>query len=119
MSGRARPRGPWYRELVLVSGLALIALGIGNWATGTVRLREYAEEAERLTAAAAAAGDPEAVPAELELARARMDFYHVVASGGRLMSAAGIIVTAFALARTLRGEARRSSKRQRSDPTHP
>ena len=108
---------PWYRDLVLVSGLSLIALGVGNWATGSARLREHAEDIVHLEASSAGGADAP-VQAELEVARARMDFYHVVTSGGRLMAAAGIVVCAFALARSLRGEARRGAKRQ-PPTTHP
>ncbi|HZR80574.1 MAG TPA: hypothetical protein VFD92_05700 [Candidatus Binatia bacterium] len=113
----------WYRNLVLVTGFVLIALGLGNWVTGTVRLREHADEIAALEASDAGSRDGRArvdagsrdgraaVNAELEVARNRMDFYHVVASGGRLMTAAGIVLAAFGVARRLRGEARRVSKR--------
>jgi hypothetical protein len=101
----------WYRNLVLVIGLALIALGAGNWITGTVRLREHAAEIEQLEAAPETREDHGALMAELEVARVRMDFYHVVASGGRLLAASGIVLVAFGLARSLRGEARRGAKR--------
>ena len=37
------PRSAWYRNHLLVAGLGLIALGLGNWATGTMRLRDIAE----------------------------------------------------------------------------
>ena len=111
MPSPAGAHRPWYRDLVLVSGLSLIALGIGNWATGSARLREHAEDIVQLEASRAARADAP-VQAELEVARARMDFYHVVTSGGRFMTASGIVVSAFALARSLRGEARRSAKRQ-------
>lgn len=102
----------WYRDLILVSGLVLLVLGTGNWVTGTLRLREYAaivsapsppDEGTRGDAAESADES-----AEMDVARVRMDFYHVVASGGRLMTAAGIVLTAFGLARSLRGEARRT-----------
>jgi hypothetical protein len=112
----------WYRNLVLVCGLALVALGLGNWVTGTLRLREHAAELATLESADRARGQTEsadaAMSAEIEVARVRTDFYHVVASGGRLMTAAGIVLVAFGLARSLRGEARRSTRRH-GRPTPP
>lgn len=101
MSGRQHTR-PWYRNTPLVVGLVLMALGAGNWVTGEVRLSQ-----ERVVAL----GEPSTASAprseaERELARVRMDFYHVVASGGRLLAAAGFLVAAIGFARHLRPAAR-------------
>jgi len=102
------PRKPWYKSTTLMTGLVLLALGAGNWITGTIRLREH-------EAVLTAVGPPptttpaEVAPTdeEIEVARLRMDFYHVVASGGRLMTAAGFVLLTFALARRLRPQAKR------------
>ncbi len=112
-SGREAPATPrpWHRDLTLISGLVLLVLGAGNWITGSVRMAEHAGAIERTVPALAASPErarivEAAVRAELEVARVRMDFYHVVASGGRLMFAAGAVLAGFSLARSLRGEAR-------------
>src|SRR5262245_44252505 len=98
----------WYKNLPLVAGIGLILLGAGNWATGTVGLSEHAAVAtsaaptEEHASGARTSKDP-----EVELAQVRMDFYHVVASGGRLMTAAGFILSMFGLARQIGREARK------------
>ena len=74
----------WYKNLPLVAGLGLILLGAGNWATGTVRLREHAAVATSAPSDEPSAGARPAKDPEVELAQVRMDFYHVVASGGPL-----------------------------------
>ena len=39
---------------------------------------------------------------EIEIARTRMDFYHVIATGGRAMTALGVVIATFGVARQLR-----------------
>jgi hypothetical protein len=97
----------WYKNLPLVAGFGLILLGAGNWATGTVRLREHAAVATSAPAEEHPSGARTAKDPEVELAQVRMDFYHVVASGGRLMTAAGFILSMFGLARRFGREARK------------
>ncbi len=93
--GRSRP---WYRNTPLVVGLVLMALGAGNWITGEVRLSR-----ERAVAFGALRSRPEPrTETEREVARVRMDFYHVVATGGRLLAAGGFLLTAIGFARHLR-----------------
>lgn len=102
---------PWYKSTTIVAGLVLMALGAGNWITGTIRLREHEEVATALPAPADTAprsGSNDApTEEEVEIARLRMDFYHVVASGGRLMTAGGFVLLTFGLARRLRPQAKR------------
>lgn len=111
--GASPPR--WYKSTVLISGLVLMALGAGNWITGTIRLREH----EAVVSAPAPTPRGEVRPharrrgsgqEEIEIARGRMDFYHVVASGGRLMTLAGAVLLTFALARRLRPQAKRTAR---------
>jgi hypothetical protein len=104
---------PWYKSTLLVVALVLIALGAGNWITGEIRLREH----EAILSSSASHGDaqphggrPGPSQEEIEIARGRMDFYHVVASGGRLMTMVGFVLLAFALARRLRPQAKRSRR---------
>ncbi|MEW6271041.1 MAG: hypothetical protein AB1689_17295 [Thermodesulfobacteriota bacterium] len=102
----------WYKSTTLVAGFVLMLLGAGNWITGTIRLREHEvlATAPLPTASTSARTSPQRTGAsaeEIEIARGRMDFYHVVASGGRLMTAAGFVLLTFGLARHLRPQAKR------------
>jgi hypothetical protein len=111
------PTDRWYKSTLLVTGLVLLVLGVGNWVTGTVRLREHEAivRAPMPTPHGVArphAGHGGSSQEEIEIARGRMDFYHVVASGGRLMTLAGFILVTFALARRLRPQAKRTSGRE-------
>lgn len=110
-SARRRAKSPpWYKNLPLVAGLVLIVLGLGNWITGSIRTAEHAQQIEDSLQAPSRGGISRERPSadEVEIARVRMDFYHVVASGGRLMTAAGFLLTSFGLARSLRPQARKS-----------
>jgi hypothetical protein len=106
MSARREPATPWYRNLPLVVGLVLMLLGLGNWLTGEIRTEEHRASAleERENGLGPSAE-------EIEIARVRMDFYHVVASGGRLLAAAGFLLAAIGVARRRRPPARRSGGR--------
>ena len=95
----------WYRNLPLVIGLVLMLLGLGNWLTGEIRTEEHRTIAARVERAEA---DAQLAAEEIEIARVRMDFYHVVASGGRLLATAGFLLAAVGLARHLRPPARRT-----------
>ncbi|MFM8411096.1 MAG: hypothetical protein ACKOCT_12535 [Alphaproteobacteria bacterium] len=92
-------RSPWYRNHLLVAGLGLIALGVGNWATGAARLADIAATAVSEPAARTTRGHEAAVDADVEVARVRQDFYHVVATGGRLLVATVIVLAAFGAVR--------------------
>ena len=105
----------WYKSALLITGAVLVALGAGNWITGTIRMREH----EAIVMAPAPTPRADTRPharrrgssqEEVEIARGRMDFYHVVASGGRLMTLAGVVLLTFALARRLRPQAKRSAR---------
>jgi len=114
-----RPETPpdrWHKSGLVVAGLVLLLLGIGNWATGTVRLREHEAIVRAPSPAPQGASRPHgghgsSGQEEVEIARVRMDFYHVVASGGRLMTVAGFVLVTFALARRVRPQAKRKSVR--------
>lgn len=100
---------PWYKNTPLVAGIVLIALGLGNWVTGSIRTAEHAREIEDARQAPSRGGVSSDRPTaeEVEIARVRMDFYHVVASGGRLMTAGGFLLATFGLARSLRPQVRK------------
>lgn len=94
----------WYRNLPLVIGLVLMVLGLGNWMTGEIRTEEH----RAIAAQSHRRGQFEPSAEEIEIARVRMDFYHVVASGGRLLATAGFLLAAVGLARHLRPPTRRT-----------
>ena len=105
---RAQPR-PWYKNTPLMVGLVLISLGLGNWITGAIRTAEHAQRIEESRQAPSRGGvssNRQSVE-EVEIARVRMDFYHVVASAGRLMTVGGFLLATFGLARSLRPQARK------------
>ena len=103
MNARSDLSTPWYRNLPLVVGLVLMLLGVGNWLTGDIRTEEHRASAlqERQNGLGPSAE-------EIEIARVRMDFYHVVASGGRLLAAAGFLLVAVGVARRRRPPTRRA-----------
>jgi len=79
--------------VLLVTGVLLILFGIGNWATGAVRTRPYAKylrahpgpalQSQNLKADLLQAPDNERE--ERDVARAKLEFYQLVQSGGRFM----------------------------------
>jgi len=99
-------RRPWYRNHLLVGGLGLLALGAGNWITGTMRLRDIATSAASRPSEPSVRGHEAAANADVELVRAHQEFYHVVATGGRLFTATGIVLSALGLMRARRDDAR-------------
>lgn len=103
MTARSDPATHWYRNLPLVVGLVLMLLGLGNWLTGEIRTEEH-----RASALAERANGAGPSAEEIEIARVRMDFYHVVASGGRLLAAGGFLLAAIGLARHLRPPTRKA-----------
>lgn len=88
----------------MVAGLGLVALGLGNWATGAARLNDIAQSTVPGTVSARTRALDAALEADVEVARVRQDFYHVVSTGGRLMVATGIVLVAFGAARARRDE---------------
>jgi len=105
------------RHPLLPIGVILVVLGFGNWYTGMDRSRE----AERTLAA----GDRPALPDDIEdfreldahttttllsplrrggdassMVHAKLDFYQVVQSGGRMLVLLGLFCTAAALIRS-------------------
>lgn len=88
----ARERRPPYKDTLLVAGVLLIALGIGNWMTGAVRTRPHAEylrqhpgSAQTQSFKAELLLPPDEQRQERDVARAKLEFYQLVLSGGRFM----------------------------------
>ena len=105
-----------YRSHLFVAGIVLIVLGLGNYLAADSKVDHYqevmAEVAPQVGAAPALLPRDERrlFPSEArerwEIARAKLDFYHVVLSSGRLMTSLGIGCTALALIRFRRQRVR-------------
>ena len=93
---------PYYRSRLLVTGVTLLVLGAGNAVIGSRKLVQY----QGLVAQGRALGySPDArgsgrilrpLDDEAErynIARAKIDLYHVVLSGGLLMMTVGVVLT--------------------------
>ncbi len=111
-----------YSSYLLVAGLMLLLLGIGNWIVGAVQIIKY----QRLLRNTAKTGLEESYRnfQELDLrkneevlrrinkdrekyntARVNVDFYYVVLGGGRLLFFIGLFLTFFGLIRLIRQDA--------------
>ena len=108
VSRAAVPAKPFYRSRFLITGVTLLALGAGNVVIGSQKLTQYqrsvAEGRERgyFPDAGNADGILRPVDDESErynIARAKVDLYHVVLSGGLLMLTLGVILTVAAWVR--------------------
>jgi len=103
-------RLPPYKDMLLVAGVLLIAFGVGNWVTGALRTVPYAEY---LTLHPGPRQPHASLKSELleptdeerqdrDVARAKLEFYQVVQSGGRFMVLLGFVcLLAGWVARTL------------------
>lgn len=92
---------PWYKNSAIAVGFFVLVLGVGNWITGETRTSRHQREALGLGGTTERTINTE----EIEIARSRMDFYHVVATGGRALTALGLLVMTVGLAQHLRGRA--------------
>jgi len=111
-----------YSSYLLVAGLMLLLLGIGNWVVGAVQITKY----QGLLRNTAKTGLEESYRnfQELDLrkneevlqrinkdrekyntARVKVDFYYVVLGGGRLLFFIGLFLTFFGLIRLIRHDA--------------
>jgi len=111
-----------YSSYLLVAGLMLLLLGIGNWVVGAVQITKY----QGLLRNTAKTGLEESYRnfQELDLrkneevlqrinkdrekhntARVKVDFYYVVLGGGRLLFFIGLFLTFFGLIRLIRQDA--------------
>ena len=105
----------WGRDPLLICGVVLFFLGVGNWILGQSKMKEYTERARgsnsgpgverfgdfpELTARTNAAL-LERLQSEYSHAAAKLDFYRVVESGGRAVSLGGLLLIVAALGRSL------------------
>ncbi|MCS6925575.1 MAG: hypothetical protein NZ578_06695 [Candidatus Binatia bacterium] len=114
------------KDLLFIAGCVLIVLGVGNSFAGAAKVTHY----QAVIAAAAlqarptvpffSRGKQQTFPSEegerLEIARAKLDFYQVVLSSGRLMTTIGIVCTLIACIRLYRQTVTAFRKRWLSAP---
>jgi hypothetical protein len=105
-----------YKSRLFIAGVTLVVLGLGNYLAAISKVAHYQELVTELTPQIPATppfllyeeGRP--FPSETwerwEIARTKLDYYHVVLSSGRLMMNAGMICTVFALIQRRRQRAR-------------
>jgi hypothetical protein len=92
-------RLPAHKSMLLVAGVLLILFGVGNWATGAVRTRPHAEylrlhpgpKLRNQNLKADLLEPPDDERQERDVARAKLEFYQVVLSGGRFMVLLGSV----------------------------
>ncbi len=97
------------RNYLFIAGAVLVVLGIGNALAAVNKVQEYqavlVATAPQVQAATAFLfrGEQRYFPSEArerwEIAQAKLDFYHVVLSSGRLMLGLGLLCSAIALIR--------------------
>lgn len=97
------------RNYLFIAGVVLVVLGIGNAIAAISKVNQYqtvlASTAPQVEAAAASLfrGGRRYFPSEArerwEIAQAKLDFYHVVLSGGQIMFGVGLLCTLIALLR--------------------
>jgi hypothetical protein len=112
---RVNPRRtPLHKSPVLVTGMLLLVLGIGNWVAGGIRSTPYVEYLARSPGPrstndlkARLLDPPDEERERRDIARAKLDFYQLVQSGGRLMILFGVVCLLLALLRLGRDRPRR------------
>jgi hypothetical protein len=117
-------RTPW-RNALVPAGILLLLLGAGNWIVGAARTVPYSaylgedrgprERTSDLKTRLLAPTDTDLEARNV--ARAKLEFYELVLSGGRLMAAAGalcLLAGLVAAARDRRGRER--TEKTRSSP---
>lgn len=100
-------RSPAHKNPLLVAGLALLVLGTGNWIAGEIRARPYVVYLRDNPAPSAESRDLKASLLEPEdeerehrdIARAKLDFYELVQTGGRILILAGVLCLGVAIVR--------------------
>lgn len=107
-----------HQSRLFVVGLVITLLGLGNYIAGEKKVAHYQEviaaaPPQERTIQLFFSGDkqhtfPSEARERLEIARAKLDFYQVVLSSGRLMTSIGIGCTLVALIRLRRQSIARS-----------
>ncbi len=96
-----------YKSRLFIAGATFIVLGLGNYLAAIAKVPHYQELVSELGSQIPQSqpfllreeGKP--FPSEIwerwEIARAKLDYYYVVLSGGRLMIGVGLVCTVLAL----------------------
>ncbi|HXG18224.1 MAG TPA: hypothetical protein VNN62_04020 [Methylomirabilota bacterium] len=110
----------FYKSRLFVIGVSLLILGVGNYLAAVSKVSHYQDVVTELTPEIPQKQpfllreEGKSFPSETwerwEIARAKLDYYHVVLSSGRLMMSAGMACTMLALLRL---------RRQRKQPAFP
>jgi len=103
------------RSGLVLAGLLLLAVGLGNAVAGRTKITQYEEILH--TVAPAPPPDPAALfpkasegQERRELARAKLAFYQLLLSAGQLLAAAGLVLLAVGVLRyRMRGSAARAA----------
>jgi hypothetical protein len=93
MPPAARRPPPPYKDVLLVVGVLLVLFGIGNWIIGSLRSQPNAEylrehpgpELRTQSLKADLLEAPDNERQQRDVARAKLEFYQLVQSGGRFM----------------------------------
>ena len=110
-----------WRQPVLTAGVVLLILGMGNWLVSHNKILEYTQQQEASNAIeqiGSLAEFHQLTPrtnatllkrlhrglGDSTLAEAKLDFYRVVHSGGRLISVIGLLLIGFALLQRWRAQ---------------
>jgi hypothetical protein len=96
-----------YKSRFFVTGVSLLILGTGNYLAASSKVVQYQAVVNELTPQISQTQpfflrkEGTLFPSETwerwEIARTKLDYYHVVLSGGRLMISAGLACLVFAL----------------------
>jgi len=117
-----------YKSYLFVAGITLIVLGASNYLTAAFKVEHYQEVMAEVAPQVRPA--PSFLPYEerhyflsdarerWEIARAKLDFYHVVLSIGRFLLSGGAVCTLIALLR-LRRQRLRLTQTTLPSPLHP
>lgn len=94
------PARIFYKSRLFVAGVALLVLGIGNYLAAISKVAHYRHVVAARTPQIPQPqsfflrGADKAFPGETrerwEIARAKLDYYHIVLSGGQLMMSVGL-----------------------------
>lgn len=101
---------PFHKDWLLVAGLALGVLGAGNWFFGAVRSVPYNEFLVEHPGPRSTEGSlkaellepPDEERERRDIAYAKLDFYGLVESGGRIMLVLGTLIGSVGWVRRLR-----------------
>ena len=121
-----------YTDWRVVGGLALVALGAGNWLVGLQRTRQYAAIIAQAAAAPKGASPYERfreLDAQLDVgvlspfrqrrlsyAAARMDYYHATYMTGQVLVVAGIVLALLGFIGIIKRDALRALDQMRRPP---